>query len=423
MSYRLSSYRLSICCLGWLLVALFLTGCTHASPPDISPMVETPEPAQPLPTQVPAATRLPSATAVVFELRPSSTSIPSPSPLPRDMLPGFGYGPTDFPEGINPLTGLPVADPGLLNRRPMAIKISNFPRQVRPQWGLMSADHVYEYYLEDGLTRFFGIFYGRDASRVGPVRSARLFDAHIVRMYKAIFAFGYADDQVIDELMASEFKNLLVVQRPDNCPPMCRIETGDNYNNLFTDTAQLSQYVTQRGDTNERQNLDGLRFEKTNLLTLSANPAERITIRFSDYSYNLWEYDPGSERYYRSQEDDTRPPGQEVYQPLIDSLTNEQVAADNIIILFVNTTEYFKSKSTTIYSINLVGQGEGYALRNGKIFKIQWKRVADDFLLVLEFAGQPFPLKPGNVWFEVLGETATEGQLGNSAWEFTHSFP
>ena len=148
-----------------------------------------------------------------------------------------------------------------LERRPLAIKVTNFPRSVRPQWGLSRADHVYEYYLEDFMTRFVGIFYGNDAARVGPVRSGRFFDEHLIRMYKAILTFGYADDRVIDAWEASDFKNFLVIERPDNCPPLCRIGPENAYNTLFADTAQLSQYITQRGTNNERQELNGLRFD------------------------------------------------------------------------------------------------------------------------------------------------------------------
>lgn len=371
----------------------------------------------------PPPTLHPTATAATFELRPTSTPPASPTPLQVEALPGFGYGPTGFPANINPLTGLAVADPGLLERRPMAIKISNFPRDVRPQWGLTAADHVYEYYLEFGLTRFLGIFYGQDASQVGPVRSARLFDAHIVRMYKSIFAFGYGDDQVVDELLASEFSHLLVIQHNENCPPLCRIETGDSYNNLFADTAALSQYFTQRSGSNERQNLDGLRFEDSSMITFGGGAGERVAVRYSDYSYHLWEYDTATRRYNRSQEAGTRLPGQEVYQPLIDSLTGQQVAADNLVILLVNTDYYFKSSSTEIFNINLLGEGQGYALRDGKIFKINWKRTAPDALLSLVLSGAPFPLKPGNVWSIVLGETSAERKLDDASWEFTYSMP
>ncbi len=122
----------------------------------------------------------------------------------------------------------------------MVIKITNFPRGVRPQWGLNLADHVYEYYIGDGLTRFIGIFYGQDAERVGPVRSARMFDEHIMRMYNGIFVFGYADDRVLESFMTPELSSYLIFETKTNCPPICRLDHHDMaYNNLFADTSQL----------------------------------------------------------------------------------------------------------------------------------------------------------------------------------------
>ncbi len=173
----------------------------------------------------------------------------------------YGYGPDDFPAEINPLTGLPADDPALLERRPIAIKVTNFPRSVRPQWGLSLADHVYEYYIADEMTRFVGIFYGKDASRVGPVRSARLFDERLMRMYKAVFVFGWADDPVLEFLTAPDIRPFLVVERAKNCPPLCRIGPKYAYNNLFADTAQIAAYLKERRSNNDRQDLAGLRFE------------------------------------------------------------------------------------------------------------------------------------------------------------------
>ncbi|MBZ0309658.1 MAG: hypothetical protein K8I82_26575, partial [Anaerolineae bacterium] len=46
-------------------------------------------------------------------------------------------GPDTYPEDINPLTGLPVAHPENLNRRPLAVKIMNGNLLSRPQSGLM----------------------------------------------------------------------------------------------------------------------------------------------------------------------------------------------------------------------------------------------------------------------------------------------
>jgi hypothetical protein len=112
-------------------------------------------------------------------------------------FPYTSMGPESFLPGFNPLTGLPIADPALLLRRPIAIKVTNYPRYVRPQPGLSFADVVYEYYLEEGISRFIAVYYGQDASRVGPVRSGRLFDEHVFNMYDAIFVFGYADPDVM----------------------------------------------------------------------------------------------------------------------------------------------------------------------------------------------------------------------------------
>ena len=51
-------------------------------------------------------------------------------PTPADAIPS-----AEIAGSIvnNPLTGLPVADPSLLQRRPLAIKIGNSPDYVRPQ--------------------------------------------------------------------------------------------------------------------------------------------------------------------------------------------------------------------------------------------------------------------------------------------------
>ena len=55
------------------------------------------------------------------------------------------------------------------NRHPVAIKINNYPRSNRPQWGLSLADIVYEYYHNNDLPRFHAIFYGNDAPVLGVI--------------------------------------------------------------------------------------------------------------------------------------------------------------------------------------------------------------------------------------------------------------
>ena len=62
-----------------------------------------------------------------------------------------------------------------------------------PVFGLSLVDVAFEYYIEWGDLRFIGVFYGHDASQVGPVWSGRYFDEHVLRMYHAYYVFNNAD--------------------------------------------------------------------------------------------------------------------------------------------------------------------------------------------------------------------------------------
>lgn len=75
---------------------------------------------------------------------------------------GACYGPlaADFPEGVSPLTGLPVSDPTLLTYRPVFLSISIFPPSVRPPTGLAVSPIIYQLYIGDGDTRLMAGFYG-----------------------------------------------------------------------------------------------------------------------------------------------------------------------------------------------------------------------------------------------------------------------
>src|SRR6266540_1886035 len=79
------------------------------------------------------------------------------SPIPSSSEP---IGPASQLQTINPLTGLPVADPSLLQLPATLVSISHFPVNARPQAGLSFAPYVFEIYITEGATRFLTTFYG-----------------------------------------------------------------------------------------------------------------------------------------------------------------------------------------------------------------------------------------------------------------------
>jgi hypothetical protein len=358
-------------------------------------------------------------------ITPSNTPIPQTpttfnTPLPVTQT----YGPTGFPQNINPLTGLEVENPNLLERRPMAVKVQIFPRGQRPPWGVSSADIIYDYYQNNGMTRFHAIFYGKDAEKVGPIRSARMLDKELVQMYKSVFAFGGADRRILNRLIKSDISNKLVLEGYGKCPPMCRIDPN-GYNYLVTNTEEMSNYATENGMENVRQNLDGMLFNSE--LPGGGQNGIQTLIRISISAYTRWDFDSASGSYLRFQDTDEANNAQsEVYAPLVDRANNQQITSANVVILIVPHKYFYRSKSGTseIIDIKLTGTGKAYAFRDGQVYELTWNRPDKNSVLYLTYSdGSNYPYKPGNTWYEVVGETSKVTQLQDGIWRFDSAIP
>jgi hypothetical protein len=351
----------------------------------------------------------------------------SPTPIPATPTTAatatpYIVGPVNFPTNVNPLTGEPVSDLNLLNRRPMAVKIQLYPRGQRPVWGVSLADQVFDYYQNDGLTRLNAVFYGNDAEQIGPIRSARLFDESIIRMYKAIFAFGGAADYVLRRFYNAEYADRLVTEANKNCPPMCR-QDPNGFNFLFTSSPELTIYALEKGISNTRQDLDGISFNDS--IPPGGQPGQQISTRYSISAYNRWDYDPTSRRYLRfqdAQEDNTGK--DEAYVPLIDGLTSQQVAADNVVVLYLPHPSAQVTGARNATDIQLSGSGQAYVFRDGQAYPVNWNRPTKETVLFLTMPdGQPFPLKPGNTWYQVIGISSTLENPEPGAWRFNFQLP
>lgn len=361
---------------------------------------------------------LPSATARF------ATPIPvTPSATFSLPLPIVEYS-ASLPTNANPLTGLIPANPELLNRRPVSVKISSFPREmVRPvQSGLTKADVVYEYFIgDDHLTRFIAVFYSQDAERAGPVRSGRYFDEHIMRMYHASLVYGYADKRVEKYLEESDLKPLLFLERPNTCPPLCAVEGVNAEIRLFVDTAGVGALLTD----NSRQSLRASFFAPL-LYPPSLTAIDRIYTHYSIYSYNYWEFDPAQQIYKRFSDasNATSFTQGEVYAPHIDYLTGTQVTADNVIVLVVPHMFHNEfDRADLMIDISLNGSGEAYLFRDGRMFKATWVRdQVNQPIQLVDAKGKPIPMKTGVTFYQIIDPESTIKQYDTTI-EFLFSVP
>jgi hypothetical protein len=425
-----------------LLLLVLLNGCSspNQTPEVVQNLLLTPDMDHPTATPFQPGNGKNESPYFVPYVSPSAapTSTLKPSIItPGTPLVEENMLPTPFPSGFegipifvlstntNPLTGLTVADPALLERRPIAVKVTQFPRLVRPQSGLTLADIVYEYYIEDNVTRFIAIFYGNDAEQVGPVRSGRFFDEHIARMYQAFFVFKYADPRVYDYYKESDLKDYMVVPTIASCPPFWMgPEKRDAYNNVFFNTAKFKDCIAKRtGIENNRPTVRSSFF--STIAPFSNLAADRIYTQYSLDDYNYWQYLPAENRYERYQElDNLRNGKAPSYALLTDSLTGLPVRADNVVVLFVQHRFANKwNEEDEVYHIDMYGAGKAFVFRDGIAVEATWNRVQlDQPILLTTSLGAPVYLKPGVTFYQVIGETS-EYRQEDREWHFKWQDP
>lgn len=393
---------------------IWMVSCT-AAPTQIPTATAT---LLPTDTLTPTVTLSPTPMPPTATLRPTAT--PTPSLTPTPAYPVSGYGPTQFPANVNPLTGLVVTDPSLFNRRPVVVKVENLPREDRPQWGVSFADIVYEYYTEQGGTRFAAVFYGNDTTTVAPIRSARFFDFNVVRMYKSSLVFGYAYSDLYSALINSEFASRLIVEGVRWKTVFSRFDPNGK-NILQANTALITEAMKTNKVDNTRQNQDGMFFQLQ--APGGGQDGKQLFVRFSGGIYNRWDYEPATGKYLRfvdAADDVNR--NNEKYAQLTDRVTGKPIAFDNVVVLQVSH-RYIKLPPTEVVDMTLVGEGKAWIARNGQVYPVKWKRAkVTDVLTLVNPDGTLFPFKPGQTWFEVHGTSSTVTSA-SGVWKFVHSMP
>jgi hypothetical protein len=269
---------------------------TVAEPATATPAAsQTPLPPTAAPTTTPEPTSTSQATAAATATEPANEPTATAT---ATLIPGM-IGPYDFPANVNPLTGLVVADSAILQRRPIAVKISNLDR-VRPQSGINSADLVFEHLTEGNITRFTAIFYTHDVEKVGSIRSGRLIDLEIPIMYDAAFAYSgsvglvrlmFRDSSFFDRIISPDFAHGGFERIADPSKP-----NQPSTDTLFTNLYTLRWILDQRDQNTPPIFQTNMAFHPDP--PANGTPAESIGLDYTG-TYVFWQYNPARGRYLR----------------------------------------------------------------------------------------------------------------------------
>ena len=287
---------------------------------------------------------------------------------------------------ICPLTGLDAREGrSVPERRALAVKIENISVS-RPQIGLQTSDIVYEQPVEGGITRFVVVFQCRDASRLGPVRSARIVDRDILLQFGSpLFGYSGGVPQVEQAIRAAGVIDVNVDEAPgayEEDPNRARPH------NLFTTTRAL--YRAGRGG---REVPDPVFTFDEDFPSQGARRAREVHVNFSPESDVFWRYRRGQNRYLRFH-------GEEPHT-LEDGT---QVSATNVVVqvVAVRLTDLVDPAGNPVPEVSVIGNGPAFVFRNGRVIQGRWIRQSRDEITRFEDRqGNEIALAPGTTWVQL----------------------
>jgi hypothetical protein len=363
----------------------------------------------PATARVSPADPAPSASAADQTAAPSTLD-PTVAPTLADTATPT---PTATPAILNPLTGLPVSDISLIQRRPLAIKVSNFPRTARPQAGLSSADLLFEFYQEYGMTRWQAIYLSRDAEKVGPIRSGRRIDVPLMRAYQSALVFCAEYDTTWDYMEDEGVRNLLMYVGPVGCPALCRDNNQIPINGIYGNTAELRKAEKVLKIPDIVPNLAGMEFQDQPP-AMSGTGTDLAVHYLGNFATAEWRFNPSDGKYYRWSETDSGK-----MAPLTDRLTGEQLSVSNLIVVYVN---YIQRNGDQIYELELYGGGRALLFRDGLEEEGIWRLPKMDRPLQFFGPDGPFYLKPGVSWITLVEDSSTDSHSGGT-WDVRFGQP
>jgi len=430
--------RLLLIVLTLFLLSGILSACSFPMPVSSNNIEETiskadnagaTEESQTLPENTPKPTTAPAAVLalsaeketeeVESDLEIEETPAISPSPdvseSPTQQAPAV-YGPDNFPEGMNPLTGLFVDDPDLLKLPPALISISNFPASARPQAGINTSPIIFEMTIGEGMTRFLAMYYGQfpqavsgqtegDApggssdgqspsdggAGIGPIRSGRLPYESVRSSYTGFL------------VMASAYSG--VAQTLGQATSIFGSDS-DDINSALIGVDKLQQIAESRaeGFPGSNFNLEGMTFSETT--PEGGELADTIWVFYSKLNQIQWLYDEEISAYVRY---DIKTDDSGEFVMATDRLTGEPVSRENVIVIFAEH-DY---RAPTLIDIELINKPHMKALlfRDGEIHKIFWTTKFSKYeqetglLRPIRFedaAGGSVALKPGFSWIHLV---------------------
>jgi hypothetical protein len=402
------------------LLAVLLASCTYPIPQDAVPAQSDAEQVA-APVGITPDEKQPESTADLGSLQsePDGDAVSNP-----DNVTGI-QNPAPAPSALNPLNGLPVQHPENLLLPPALVSITNFPPTARPQAGLSFSPIVFELFIGEGMTRYLAIFYGDypeaaapsgnspdlqndlvegvpqpAPASVGPIRSGRLPYESVRQLYNGFIVMASAYSEVAEQM--GDYVNVFGDDKTD-------------VNSALIPVEDLHQIAQETGKELPVGALDVMRFDTQP--PKGGKPAHSLWIFYAYKNQVFWRYNEADGSYHRWQDNAD---GQTFIEQS-DRLNGEPLTYENVIVLFAD--HEVTRKYLIDIDLTYVERGKALLFRDGAMHEIDWTTRSQEYekttgklrpIRFIDTDGNPFPLKPGQTWIELVPNYTAYWETVNS---------
>jgi hypothetical protein len=299
----------------------------------------------------------------------------------------------------------------LKERKVMGAIVENHV-DARPQAGLSSADLVYETLVESGITRYLAIFWGKDAEKIGPIRSLRSYFLDWTSEYDdpPICNIGQAGYEPWEEVIVPEadarsyirqhnIKSFGWYGRNVTWRDRDKFNSGVSWEHVaYSDTETLWEDAAVLGWTGP-SDIESLKFKKDDAKEERALSQE-IEIKFMNLSSDQfrvkWVFDKDSNTYKRYLAN----------EPHIDENNSKQIAAKNVIIQHCKYRPTGDRGGRIVFTT--IGEGDAEIFRDGELVDGSWKKSSrTSRTKFYDGDGNEVELNRGQIWIEVVPVSGT----------------
>ncbi len=304
-----------------------------------------------------------------------------------------GAQPGNSSGSVSPLTGLK----GVTDYRPVQVQIDN-EATGRPQYGIQDADVVYEALIEADATRLSAIYNDTLPTKVGPVRSSRVYFQYIQNEWDSIYmhdggpsvaafskSYVYSPENGGDmkvNIDGTRRQSDEVLEKPDVFhPAYANVQLAQEKNNYqrtqrnplfkFNENADYSKYES---------------FTKVGIPFTGAHGDSQVQYVYDKSADLLTRYNFG--------------------ELFLDAGTNKAVTVQNVIVQYV-TDELLPNEGGRRL-LGVIGAGKAEFFIGGRHMTGTWQKTNRQAGTVYKLSdGSDLVLKPGNTWIELQPDSKT----------------